>query len=172
MRRVLIFAIAALALVVLVGVVYIRSVGHDPTLWHVDPLDAPTPDSPNSFRVAPVLHGYEPVTAERIDAPAPIYDANPAIIAQALDQFVLSQPRVERVAGTPETGWMTYVARSETMRYPDCISILLLDLGEGLSTVAIFSRSRFGYGDLGVNRARVEAWLKTLTSFETELPGS
>ena len=34
------------------------------------------------------------------------------------------------------------------------------------ATIAVYSRSRFGYGDMGVNEARVRAWLQALSSFE------
>ena len=161
-----------LAIIVIVGglgaVYMIRNVSHDPAVWHVDPLAAPTPSSPNSFRMVPVLPGYDPVTSERIDRESPIYDANPALISQAFDEFVLRQPRTTRIAGTPETGWMTYVQQSEVMRFPDYISVLFLDLGSGQSTVAIYSRSRYGHSDLGVNGQRVEKWLEPLASFEAE----
>jgi len=164
-----IFWIAVGVVVIGVGGVYmIRNVSHDPAVWHVDPLTAPTPDTPNSYRMVPVIEGYEPVTQERIDRESPIYDANPALISQAFDEFVLRQPRTERIAGTPETGWMTYVQQSEVMRFPDYISVLFLDLGNGQSTVAIFSRSRYGHSDLGVNANRVERWLSSLSSFEVE----
>lgn len=161
-----------LAIVVIVGalvaVYMIRNVGHDPAVWHVDPLTAPTPVTPNSHRMVPVLEGYEPVTTERIDRASPIYDANPALISQAFDEFVRRQPRTQRIEGTPETGWMTYVQQSEIMRFPDYISVLFLDLGNGQSTLAVFSRSRYGHSDLGVNAQRVEKWLEPLESFEAE----
>jgi len=164
-----IFWIAITAIVALLGAVYmIRNVTHDPEVWHVDPLTVPTPSTPNSFRLVPVIEGYEPVTQERIDRESPIYDANPALISQAFDEFVLRQPRTQRIAGTPETGWMTYVQQSEMMRFPDYISVLFLDLGNGQSTVAIFSRSRYGHSDLNVNAQRIDKWLEPLTSFEAE----
>ena len=160
------------AIVVIVGGVaslfMLRNLSHDGDIWHVDPLTAPTPQSPNSYRVVPVLEGYEPLTTERIDLQAPIYDANPALISQAFDEFVLRQPRVERIAGTPESGWMTYVQTSERLAFPDYISVIFFDLGEGRSTLAIFSRSRIGQSDLGVNAARVQNWLEPLSSFEVE----
>lgn len=160
------------AIVVIVGslasLFMLRNLTHDADMWHVDPLTAPTPDSPNSYRVVPVLEGFDPLTAERIDREAPIYDANPALISQAFDEYVLRQPRVQRIAGTPESGWMTYVQTSERLAFPDYISVIFFDLGEGRSTLAIFSRSRIGQSDLGVNKARIDSWLEPLASFEAE----
>ncbi|WP_316013085.1 DUF1499 domain-containing protein [Roseobacter sp. HKCCA0434] len=162
-----IFWIAVIVIVGgLFGVYMIRNVGHDPAVWHADPLSAPTPTTPNSFRMVPVIEGYDPVTTERIDAESPIYDANPALISQAFDDYVRRQPRTERIAGQPETGWMTYVQQSEVMRFSDYISVKFIDLGRGQSTVAIFSRSRMGHSDMGVNEQRVRNWLEPLSSFE------
>ena len=152
------------------GVMLIRTTAHDPAEWHVDPLTFPTPESPNTFRVAPEIEGYEAVTTERIDQLSPIYDANPSIISKAWDEFVLRQPRTQRIAGTPEEGWMTYVQTSEYWRFPDYISVLFLDLGNGQSTIAIYSRSRCGDGDLGVNQERINDWLEPLESFVVDAP--
>jgi uncharacterized protein (DUF1499 family) len=170
MRFAVLVLLTLLAVVVVGTVLYIRFASHPPEVYHVDPLTAPTPNTPNSFRVAPVVEGLDPVTDERIDMPAPFYEANPALIASALDDFALAQPETYRIAGTPEQGWMTYVQLSPTMRYPDYVSVLVIEIADaGLTTVAIFSRSRFGHGDLGVNQARVKRWLGTLSSFEVTL---
>ncbi|MBB5514938.1 uncharacterized protein (DUF1499 family) [Rubricella aquisinus] len=166
--RVLFMLIAFLIVAAVIGgVVMVRTATDDATVWHVNPLEAPTPATPNSFRVVPVLGG-QPQSAERVDMEAPIYAANPAIIALALDEFALRQPRTERIAGTPESGWMTYVQRSDLMRYPDYVSVMIFELEDGNSTIALFSRSRFGHGDMGVNGDRMRRWLGTLSSFEVQ----
>jgi len=41
-------------------------------------------------------------------------------------------------------------------------------MGDGNTSIAVYSRSRYGYADLGVNQARVERWVKTLESFKIE----
>ena len=47
------------------------------------------------------------------------------------------------------------------MGFPDAISIRLMPEGAG-TKLEIFSRSRYGYSDLGVNAARVAAWIAAL----------
>lgn len=163
----------------------IRTSTHDPAVWHVDPLTAEAAVTPNHFRVAP-----EGMTEQAIDLVAPIYTGDITEIAQAFDTFVINQTLVERIAGTPEDLWMTYVQRTPTLRFPDYISVRFIPLSEpapvepaatttdpaadpaatppaapGQVTVAIFSRSRFGNGDMGVNAARVNSWLKSLDAF-------
>ncbi|MEO0999678.1 MAG: DUF1499 domain-containing protein [Pseudomonadota bacterium] len=143
------------------GLTLIRTASHDPEVWHVDPLTAEAPESPNWYRVAPAA-----LTEGRISEEAPIYVGTPDVLAQAFEEFVLRQPDTFRIGGTPSGAWMTYVQRSETIKFPDYISVRFLEVDEARSTVAIYSRSRYGYGDLGVNQARVTRWLATLQSFE------
>ena len=143
------------------GFYYVSTVDSDPAVWHVDPLTAPTPVKPHSFRMAP-----PGLTEEIVDMESPVYSANPTLMAKAFDDFVLSQNKTKRIAGSPEEGWMTYVQRTPRWNFPDYISVKFIDLNGGKSTIAVFSRSRFGYSDLGVNEARVKTWVKTLQSFE------
>ena len=63
------------------------------------------------------------------------------------------------VAGDPASLMITYVQRSAIIGFPDYITVKALELPDG-SALAIFSRSRFGSSDFGVNEARVVAWLK------------
>lgn len=142
---------------------HIRTVPSDPAVWHVDPLRAPPQPTPNGYRVAPVT-----VSQHAVDAEPPIYIATPEVLGAAFDTFVMGQPRVTRLAGSVEEGWITYIQRSESFQFPDYVSVRFLPLEqEGFSTIAIFSRSRFGHSDMGVNEARVLAWLNALRSFES-----
>lgn len=161
MLRIVIYLIFGFA--VLLGILFFRvaTVGHDPDVWHVDPLEFVRPTTPNTYLVA-----SPSLTTLTVDREAPVYSANPSLMAKAFDDFVLSQNSTTRIAGGPEAGWSTYVQRTPSLRMPDYISVKFIDLTGGRSTVAIYSRSRFGYGDLGVNKARIDAWLESLSSFE------
>ena len=140
---------------------YVSKVEHDVAVWHVDPLTVSQSVKPHSFRMAPPA-----LTEEFVDMPSPVYTVNPTLMAKAFDDYVLSQTKTIRIAGSPEEGWMTYVRRSRSLNLPDYISVKFIDLNGGKSTIAIYSRSRFGYDDLGVNEKRVLAWVGTLMSFE------
>jgi uncharacterized protein (DUF1499 family) len=48
------------------------------------------------------------------------------------------------------------------MGYPDTIVVRFIDLPDGRSTIALYSRSQLGKGDLGVNLARIQRWLAAL----------
>lgn len=143
----------------------IATASHDPDVWHKDPLTVATSETPNSFRMAPAGS-----TRERIDMTSPVYSEPAVVMAQAFDEFVLQQRATVRIAGLPPELMMTYVQRSEALKFPDYVSVKFMDLGDGTSTIAVYSRARYGYADMGVNQARVERWVKTLQTFEVE-PG-
>jgi len=140
---------------------YVSTVEHDAAVWHVDPLTVEQSVKPNSFRMAPPL-----LTEEEVDAESPVYTVNPTLMAKAFDDYVVNQPKTGRIAGSPEEGWMTYVQLSPSLNLPDYVSVKFIDLNGGNSTIAVYSRSRFGYDDRGVNEKRVLNWVSTLQSFE------
>lgn len=140
---------AILFLCVVAGfLIWVRIAPSDPDRWHVDPVNAARPRSPNWAIATP---------AEK--HAAPVYDLSAADLARAFDAFATAKPRTRRLAGSPEDGRMTYIVRSALVGYPDYVSVAFIDLGDGTSTLALFSRSRFGYSDQGVNRRRLAEWL-------------
>ena len=76
---------------------------------------------------------------------------------QTLSQIALQTPRTTILAGTPDDGRLTFVTRSLWMGFPDYTTIEHTD---GL--IRMHARLRFGRSDLGVNRARLEAWKAAL----------
>ncbi|MEM0943455.1 MAG: hypothetical protein AAGI70_05855, partial [Pseudomonadota bacterium] len=94
----------------------------------------------------------------------PVFATGPAELLGYLDQIVATEARVERLA--PGGADRAFVQRSANVGFPDVISVSALDLGAGdagaRSGLVIFSRSVYGYGDLGVNKARVRRWLEKL----------
>ena len=55
-----------------------------------------------------------------------------------------------------------FVARSAWFNFPDLIVAQVNAAGPDASTLVLYSRSVYGYGDFGVNRARVTTWLAAL----------
>jgi uncharacterized protein (DUF1499 family) len=153
MRRMALPVVAILLALAVAGMLYIRSVGHDPALWHVDPTQAERTGKPNDVLVAP----------EGGDIPSPVYAETPEALMRAFDAVATAQPRVSVVAGDPAEAFVTYVQRSRLVGYPDYISVKAVP-AEGGAALAIWSRSRFGYSDMGVNRARIEDWLAQLAA--------
>ncbi len=152
MWRMLAALVLVLGALALVGLLYVRLAPSNPSRWHVDPLKAKRPDRPNAFLMQP--------GADR--NAAHVFETDAKNLALAFDRLALSQPRVSRLAGTPEKLFTTYIARSPLIGFPDYISVRAVDLGQGRAALAIFSRARFGYSDLGVNKKRILDWLGKL----------
>ena len=55
-----------------------------------------------------------------------------------------------------------FVARSAVFNFPDLVAAQISPSGPGHSTLTLYSRSVYGYGDFGANRARLSAWLAAL----------
>lgn len=136
---------------------YVRLAGHDPEKWHADPLTAPSPSSPNSYRIGPEHGAHGAAVAP--DAIAPEFEVSADRLADVFDAVATADERVELVGGSVVDGHVTYVQRSKTMHYPDYISVRFVDLGGDRSTVAAWSRARYGYSDLGVNQQRIDRWM-------------
>jgi uncharacterized protein (DUF1499 family) len=144
------YAILFFALILFV-LIYVRFSPMDPRRWHIDPLSMDYEASGNSVLWRDAGG----------DAPALHLEADPAQVAETLDRIIRAKPRVVALAGSVATGHMTYVQRSRIMGYPDAITVRVLPDGAGASVV-IYSRSRFGRSDLGVNAARVRSWMSEL----------
>lgn len=139
----------------------IRNADHDPALWHVDPLMFESAPTPNHFRLAPGA-----LTEQEVDMEAPVFTGDIKEIAQAFDIFVLNQKDTILLAGSVDEGWLTYVQRTPGLKFPDYISVKFIPAADPAKvTIAIYSRSRYGNGDMGVNAARVGAWIKSLDAF-------
>ena len=52
-----------------------------------------------------------------------------------------------------------YIQHSPLFRFPDIVTVELIPLGPSRSSIALYSRSRYGEYDFAKNRKRVEKWL-------------
>ena len=148
--------LVVVVLLVVIAAVALRRMEHDAGVWHVDPLTAPTPPTPNSYRVAPADAAVE------ADAVAAVHAMSASDLAAAFDRIARASDRVDVVGGSPADHFVTYVQTSALFGFPDYISVRFIELDEGQSTLSVFSRSRLGKSDLGVNKKRVESWLAQL----------
>ena len=134
------YALTMLAVLALGLAAYVRLAPSDPARWHVDPAEAPDPGTPNFARADTVLPGTPEEVAARL-----------AGVAAADGATVLAGGGLHA----------TWISRSRLMGYPDFTSVRL-EPAEGGTRLIALARSRFGHGDLGVNRARLDRWLAAL----------
>ncbi len=154
--------IIVFAIIAVVGFsLYVRTADTDPDRWHVDPLTAPSTGNPNSWRLVP-----EGMDAPEPDAVAPVYAVEPATLSDRFASWISDRNGTRLVAQSDDGLWMTWEERSRLMGYPDYISVRFMAADEGGSTMAVFSRSRYGKSDLGVNAARGDALLEALKDIE------
>jgi uncharacterized protein (DUF1499 family) len=113
--------------------------------------------SPNDALVCPPGH----CPSAKPDREAKIYDMPPDALTARLTLVALAEPDTHALPGQA-SGLIRFVQYSRLMRFPDTIDVAVVPAGDGRSTLAIYSRSLVGYGDFGVNRARIERWLAAL----------
>lgn len=155
----ILLVVAVLAAVVIgVGIRLGMEKGQDdPGVWHVDPLTSTNPTTPNWYRAIPAEAVVE--RHPQRDALPPTFEVSAAELGAAFDAVAMADERVDVVAGSASEGHVTYVQRSRAMHFPDYISVRFIDVPDAGSTIAIFSRARYGQKDFDVNEKRVERWL-------------
>ncbi|HJR22889.1 MAG TPA: DUF1499 domain-containing protein [Dongiaceae bacterium] len=97
-------------------------------------------------------------TAET-DGEAPVFDVPVEQLQVAWDEMLAEQPRLQVLRREVTNIQIDYVQRSRLLRFPDLVTVRFVPIDDMHSTVAIYSRSVYGQGDMGVNRLRVEEWL-------------
>ncbi len=143
--------LAVLILIVAAGAMaFIRLAPTNPSAWHV-PLDPrpPAMTTPSTDKVTPLPNGAY------VDLIVPA-DQTQALLAK-LDGIALASPRTIRIAGSAETGRITWQTRSAFWGFPDYTTAESTPEG-----VTLYARQRFGKGDWGVNAARLAAWISKL----------
>jgi uncharacterized protein (DUF1499 family) len=112
------------------------------------------PASPNTYLVC----NGELCPTARSDEAAPVFRASVASVRAAL-QDIAPEMRFE---DTPRGVQGHYVAITRLMRFKDDVDVLVAPTADGGAQVAIYSRSRVGYSDLGANAKRVRALVAAL----------
>jgi Protein of unknown function (DUF1499) len=77
-------------------------------------------------------------------------------------EVISGEKRLVRVVTNTDIRQFVYIQHSPTFRFPDIITVEFVQLGPDRSSIAIYSRSRYGEYDFDKNRKRVEKWLALL----------
>lgn len=125
------FVVLIAIVAILIG--YVRLAPSDPAIWHVMPEFSSDQD---------LAGGVQRVV-----------DTGPDGLAR-LAPIVMQTPRTTVLAGSVDAGMMTFVTRSKLWGFPDYTTVQ-----QDGDLMKIYGRLRFGRSDLGVNKARVDAWL-------------
>jgi uncharacterized protein (DUF1499 family) len=76
--------------------------------------------------------------------------------------LILKQPRTRRRNVETAPGQHEVVQRTALLGFPDWITFEALEVEGGKSTLALYSRSVYGWSDLGANKKRIDGWLAKL----------
>jgi len=119
------------------------------------PVDFATltlPRSPNACLLTPTA---APGAGQLHRDPFP---DGPAEVMAAIRATAAAQPRTFPLADFPDRHQAQWLVRSRLMNFPDIVVAEVAPIAGGTG-LWLYSRSLIGWSDLGVNRARVLAWL-------------
>lgn len=115
------------------------------------------PHTPNYFLVCP--ENYCNATPQML---SPKYFVSVNQLINHWQAMLIKQPRVSFVAATIDQLQFTYIQRSFFFRFPDYMTVRFIPLTDKQSTLAIYSQSKYGHSDFGVNKKRIMQWLADL----------
>jgi uncharacterized protein (DUF1499 family) len=113
--------------------------------------------APNQYLLCP-----KGMCAAEPDGAAPVFDMTREQLQAAWDEMLAGEPRVQVLRRDLTNMQVDYVQRSRLLHFPDIVTVRFVPVDDAHATLAIYSRSVYGKGDLGVNRARIEHWLAKL----------
>ncbi len=117
------------------------------------------PSRGNAYLVCPA----DPLICNlKADEASPAFTIDPARLRDRWLEMVAAEPRVHLVSAEKDRQHIVFIQHSFFFRFPDIITVEFLSTGNGGSTVAMLSRSRYGEIDFGVNAARASAWIAKL----------
>lgn len=115
--------------------------------------------TPNQYLVTPV--GWGP---ERPHRESPVFARKSDDVYQAMRAAAFGEPRVQLLSEDTTRRKLELVQRTRIIRFPDYVSIEVAPLDSDRCAVLVYSRSRFGRRDFGVNRRRIDHWLGLLAT--------
>ncbi|HTT79168.1 MAG TPA: DUF1499 domain-containing protein [Stellaceae bacterium] len=97
-------------------------------------------------------------------AASPVFAVDADRLYWRVVRLATRAPRVTIIADDPRRRRVVLIQRSALFRFPDIVIAEIVPLGSGRSSLALYSRARYGRDDFGVNRRRVERWLARLAA--------
>ena len=94
------------------------------------------------------------------DMPSPIFNMPWDQLREYWKEIV--EVAAIRVVSEFEHRRVVYIQRSPVFGFPDIVTVEFVALGPELSSLAVYSRSRYGGYDFAKNRKRVQRWLSLL----------
>lgn len=116
--------------------------------------------SPNQYLVLPDI-------TDSLSSPheiSPVFNISSKNLHSIFYEIIIKQRATKVLCNDKINLKSEFIQYTRFFRFPDYISIQIIDSGENISSLAIYSRSKFGYYDFGVNKRRVKLWISLLVS--------
>jgi hypothetical protein len=114
------------------------------------------PNPANAFLACPP--GYCLAAA----AESPVFALSVDRLAEDWVEMIAGERGVIQVEDQPAARRIVFIQHTPLLRFPDIITVEFVALTPDRSSLAIYSRARYGRGDFGTNRKRVLRWLDRL----------
>jgi len=112
---------------------------------------------PNQYLVLPAGFGVE-----KPNETGPVFAASASALWDAWRKMITAQPRVRILEEMPDRHEMELYQRTPLLRFRDDVTVQIVPVNDTTASIAIYSRSRIGYSDMGTNAKRVKQWLSQL----------
>jgi uncharacterized protein (DUF1499 family) len=144
-------------ILVIIGL-FLAVVGCSEPPRQVDFGDLPIIDTSNYYLVCPP--GYCNINPHEI---SPVYPLSIDTVVRNWKKLMASEPRVSLVAADEQNYKYTFIQISKMLRLPDTINVEFIRLEHNHTTLAIYSQSKYGFSDFGINQERINNWLNKLS---------
>ena len=94
---------------------------------------------------------------------SPVFNCNVNDLQGVFIEFINSQNRIRDIVLDKKNYKFSCIQSTRVFRFPDIIDFEFLTISIDYSSVAIYSRSRYGYYDFNVNKKRVMLWLDEIS---------
>ena len=94
---------------------------------------------------------------------SPVFKCNVNELQSVFIEFINSQNRIRNIVLDKKNYKFSCIQSTRVFRFPDIIDFEFLSINIDYSSVAIYSRSRYGYYDFNVNKRRVMLWLDEIS---------
>ena len=115
------------------------------------------PHTPNNF-----FSTASTIKSSQAHSISPNYNFTTSELLKELSRIALSEPRTIIISNNINTQQIKFCQRSFAFRFPDYIWAEATKIDSNTSSISIYSKSKYGYSDFGVNKKRVSRWLEKL----------
>lgn len=160
-------AFSAIGVIVVIAAIYIfvgfervwSTIGGAPSSDLVEIASVKKTPKPNQYLMCP--DGFcEEVT----DQSSPVFNASVEKLRDVLSELEDADNNFSKVNSDANDLRQKYIWRSPFWRFPNLISVELIQLDNERSTIAIYAQAQLGQSDLGANKAFVDELLVKISS--------